>query len=66
MYRRKDSDIFGTANIGYAPRIENTSYIDPNAAFKKKSEQNYDKYQATLVNTPQTITSRPLDSTKVN
>jgi hypothetical protein len=38
MYKRKDNDIFGTANIGYAPRIENHAYIDPNAAFKKKTE----------------------------
>ena len=38
---RKDNDIFGTNHIGYAPRIENHAYVDPNAAFKKKTEQNY-------------------------
>lgn len=38
MYKRKDNDIFGTSGVGYAPRIENNSYIDPNAAFKKKTE----------------------------
>jgi hypothetical protein len=37
MYKRKDSDIFGTSSIGYTPRIENNNYIDPNAAFKKKT-----------------------------
>lgn len=30
MYKRKDNDIFGTNTVGYAPRIENDSYIDPN------------------------------------
>lgn len=38
MFKRKDNDIFGTNNIGYAPRIENNKFIDPNAAFKKKTE----------------------------
>ena len=38
MYKRKDNDIFGTANIGYAPRIENNLTLDPHAAFKKKTE----------------------------
>ena len=38
MYKRKDNDIFGTSAIGYAPRISNDSYIDPNAVFKKKME----------------------------
>jgi len=37
MYRPKDSDIFGTANIGYAPRIINNEQIDPNAAFKRRA-----------------------------
>jgi hypothetical protein len=38
MYRPRDNDIFGTSQIGFAPRIENNSFIDPNAAFKKKTE----------------------------
>ena len=66
MYKRKDNDIFGTANSGYAPRIENASSIDPNAAFKKKMEENYDRYASKVTNHPHTITSKPLDSTKVN
>jgi hypothetical protein len=37
MLKRKDNDIFGTANIGYAPRIQNDSKIDPNVAFRKRS-----------------------------
>ena len=37
MFKRKDNDIFGTGNIGYCPRIENNTYIDPNATFKKKT-----------------------------
>lgn len=66
MYRPKDNDIFGTANIGYAPRIENHSYIDPHAAFKKKTEENYEKYSSKIHNVPQTITAKPLDASNVN
>ena len=66
MYKRKDNDIFGTSSIGFAPRIENSSFVDPNAAFKKKMENNYDRYANKVTNTPQSITAKPLDSTKVN
>ena len=66
MYKRKDNDIFGTDNLGYAPRIENNSYLDPHAAFKKKTEANYQQYSAKLHNIPQTITAKPLDASKVN
>lgn len=66
MYKRKDNDIFGTSALGYAPRIENNSYIDPNAAFKKKMEENYDRYAAKVTNSVPSITAKPLDSTKVN
>jgi hypothetical protein len=38
MYKRKDNDIFGTSNEHFAPRIENNSFVDPNAAFKRKTE----------------------------
>ncbi len=41
MYKRKDNDIFGTADIGFAPRIENNVFVDPHAAFKKRTEDNY-------------------------
>jgi len=30
MIKQKDNDIFGTNHIGYAPRIQNNNYIDPN------------------------------------
>ena len=66
MYKRKDNDIFGTSSIGFAPRIENASYIDPNAAFKKKMEDNYNNYANKITNAPSSITSKPLDSSKVN
>lgn len=66
MYKRKDNDIFGTSSIGFAPRIENNTFIDPNSAFKKKMEENYEKYTTKVTNTPSSITSKPLDSTKVN
>jgi hypothetical protein len=66
MYKRKDSDIFGTASIGYAPRIQNPSSVDPHAAFRKKTDENYQRYQAALTTTPQTITGRPLDACRVN
>ncbi len=41
MFKPKDSDIFGTANVGFAPRINNQLNLDPHAAFKKKTEDNY-------------------------
>ena len=66
MYKRKDNDIFGTANIGYAPRIENSSFVDPNAAFKKKMEENYQHYANKVTNVPTSITAKPFDYTKVN
>lgn len=66
MYKRKDSDIFGTADLGYAPRIHNTDNIDPHAAFRKRTELNYERYQAALTSIPHTITARPLDACKVN
>ena len=66
MYKRKDNDIFGTAGTGYAPRIENNSYIDPNAAFKKKTEDNYDRYTSKVTITSSSITAKPLDATRVN
>lgn len=66
MYKRKDNDIFGTAGVSYAPRIENNSYIDPNAAFKKKMEDNYDRYASKVTNISSSITAKPLDATRVN
>ena len=66
MYKRKDNDIFGTAEAGYAPRIENNSYIDPNAAFRKKMEDNYDRYASMVPNVSASITAKPLDASKVN
>jgi hypothetical protein len=66
MYKRKDSDIFGTADLGYAPRIHNPDHVDPNAAFRKRTELNYDRYQAGLTVTPQTITARPPVASQVN
>lgn len=37
MYKKQDNDIFGTNNYCFSPRIENNSYIDPNAIFKKNT-----------------------------
>jgi len=66
MYKRQDNDIFGTATIGFAPRIENNSFVDPHAAFKKKTEQNYQNYSSKLNNISHVITNKPIDSSKVN
>lgn len=66
MYRPKDNDIFGTAAIGYAPRIHNEEKVDPNAAFKRRTEDNYHNYSAKVQTVCSTITARPLDTTKVN
>ena len=66
MFKRKDNDIFGTDSQKPAPRIQNDSYIDPHAAFKRKTEQNYSRYASKLTSTPQSITLQPLDSSNVN
>ena len=66
MFKRKDNDIFGTANIGYAPRINNPSTLDPNAAFHQRMEDNYNNYANKVGNIPHTITGRPLDASNVN
>lgn len=66
MIKQKDNDIFGTNHIGYAPRIQNNNYIDPNQAFKRKTEENYQKYSQNLANIPKQITGKVKDKTKVN
>lgn len=66
MYKPKDNDIFGTSQVGFAPRITNNSHIDPNAAFKRRTEQNYDNYTCTVQQMRSTITARPADTSKVN
>lgn len=44
MNKPQDSDIFGTKNTHYAPRIINNSRIDPNAQFQAKMDAQYDQY----------------------
>lgn len=66
MYKRKDNDIFGTSSIGYSPRIENNNYIDPNAAFKKKTEENYERYASNVNQISRDITAKSKDTSKVN
>ena len=66
MFKRKDNDIFGTAGVGFAPRIENNSYVDPHASFRQRTEDNYEKYSSKLNNISHVITHKPVDSTKVN
>ena len=41
MYKRPDSDIFGTKLIQASVKINNDSFVDPNSAFKKKNDENY-------------------------
>jgi hypothetical protein len=38
MFKRPDSDIFGTRQIEPNIRIKNDSYLDPNEAFKRKND----------------------------
>ena len=38
MFKRPDSDIFGTKQIDQCYKIKNDSFFDPNEAFKKKND----------------------------
>lgn len=44
MKKPQDSDIFGTKFIGYAPRITNQLYYDPNSQFQAKMDAQYEAY----------------------
>lgn len=66
MYKRKDSDIFGAAQVPTHPRIDNQEYRDPNEVFRKRSESNYQAYADSLTPLTQTITRKPLDASQVN
>lgn len=66
MYKKKDNDIFGTSSIGYSPRIQNNLFIDPNAAFKKKTEENYEKYSSQVNQVQRLITAKSRDTSTVN
>jgi hypothetical protein len=50
MFKRPDSDIFGTKQLDQAVKIKNDSYVDPNEAFKKKNDENFGKYMQKLGN----------------
>lgn len=45
MFKRQDSDIFGTRDAPVAHRIINDAPTDPNAAFKNKMESQYNAYK---------------------
>lgn len=38
MYKRPDSDIFGTKQHDQPIKIKNDSFVDPHEAFKKKND----------------------------
>lgn len=38
MYKRPDSDIFGTKNLDQPVKIKNDAFVDPNEAFKKRND----------------------------
>lgn len=38
MFKRPDSDIFGTKQLSQHAKIKNDSYVDPNEAFKKRND----------------------------
>jgi hypothetical protein len=44
MFKRPDSDIFGTKHLSQHTQIRNDNHIDPNQAFKSKNDENYSKY----------------------
>lgn len=66
MYKKKDNDIFGTSTVSYCPRIQNDNFIDPNAAFKKKTEENYEKYASQVNQVQRLITAKSRDISAVN
>jgi len=38
MFKRPDSDIFGTKQLDQGVKIKNDSFVDPHEAFKKKND----------------------------
>jgi hypothetical protein len=66
MYKPRDSDIFGTSSLATHPKISNDNFVDPHAAFKARTNSNYEIYTNQLGTTKQTITKRPMDFGKVN
>lgn len=38
MFKRPDSDIFGTKQLGQSVKITNDSLVDPHEFFKKKND----------------------------
>lgn len=38
MFKRADTDIFGTKQLSQHVKIVNNSFVDPNEAFKKKND----------------------------
>ena len=67
MKRPQDSDIFGTKSERVAPRIVNMEKTDPNAAFQKRMDAQYDRYANSLsTHGRSTFTSGMQEFTKVN
>ena len=66
MYRRADSDIFGTKNQEATIKIKNDSFVDPNSAFKKKNDENYQLYANRVGNIGRKNVEGNPEMTKVN
>lgn len=67
MFKRPDSDIFGTKQIQPVVRIKNDSYVDPNEAFKRKNDENFVKYNQKIGNAARkTFYEGNPEMTKVN
>ena len=65
MKKHQDTDIFGAKSAPVAPRITNDSFVDPNAAFNRRMEEQYNSYKNKVENHHFRSTART-DFSRVN
>jgi hypothetical protein len=66
MFKRPDSDIFGTKQLDSHVQIKNDSFVDPHEAFKKKNDENYHNYINKVGNVGRKNIDGNPEMTKVN
>lgn len=66
MFKRPDSDIFGTKQLDHHVQIKNDSFVDPHEAFKKKNDENYHNYVNKVGNVGRKNIEGNPEMTKVN
>lgn len=66
MFKRPDSDIFGTQQLGQTVKITNDSVVDPHEVFKKKNNENFNNYINKLGNVGRKNFNGNPEMTKVN